>query len=103
MMRLRVGGFDWDDGNRAKCQKHGLSIAQIEAVFADSPRIAPDPKHSTDEDRLIAVGTVEMRPVFVAFTMRTRNKRRFIRPVSARYMHAREAAAYEKESAEAQD
>jgi hypothetical protein len=45
-MDLRVGGFDWDEGNRAKCQKHGLSIAQIEALFARSPRIAPDPKHS---------------------------------------------------------
>jgi hypothetical protein len=56
MMDLRVSGFDWDEGNRAKCQKHGLSIAQIEALFAHGPRIAPDPRHSADEDRLIAVG-----------------------------------------------
>jgi uncharacterized protein len=56
MMDLRVSGFDWGEGNRAKCQKHGLSIAQIEALFSHSPRIAPDPKHSTGEDRLIAVG-----------------------------------------------
>ena len=32
------------------------SIAEIEALFVHGPRIAPDPKHSTDEDRLIAVG-----------------------------------------------
>ena len=99
MIDLRVSGFDWDVGNRTKCQKHGVSITQIEALFANSPRIAPDPKHSADEDRLIAVGrTSAGRPVFVAFTIRTKNKRRLIRPVTARYMHAEEIAAYEKES-----
>ena len=98
-MRLRVRGFDWDDSNRKKCQKHGVSIAEIEALFVNSPRIAPDPKHSAEEDRFIAVGrTSTGRPVFVAFTMRTKNKGRFIRPVSARYMHAEEVGAYEKES-----
>jgi len=77
----------------------GLGIAHlIEDLFARSPRIAPDPKHSVDEDRLIAVGvTGKGRPVFVAFTLRTINKRRLIRPVTARYMHAKEIAAYEKE------
>jgi uncharacterized protein len=98
MINLRVSGFDWDDGNRSKCQKHGVSVKQIEALFAGSPRIAPDPKHSADEDRLIAVGrTTTGRPLFVAFTIRTKNKRRLIRPVTARYMHAKEIAAYEKE------
>jgi uncharacterized DUF497 family protein len=96
---LRVGGFDWDEGNRAKCRKHGVSITQIEAVFAHNPRIAPDPEHSADEDRLIAVGRTSIgRPVFVAFTIRTKNGRRLIRAVTARYMHAKEVAAYEKES-----
>jgi hypothetical protein len=99
-MNLRVGGFDWDGGNRAKCQKHGVSFLEIEDLFAHSPRVAPDPRHSVDEDRLIAVGrTSTGRPVFVAFTIRTKNKRRLIRPVTARYMHAKEIAAYEEESA----
>ena len=71
-MDLRVSGFDWDEGNRAKCQKHGLSIAQIEDLFARGPRIAPDHKHSTDEDRLIAIGRITGRPVFVAFTIRVK-------------------------------
>ncbi len=98
-MDLRVSGFDWDEGNRGKCQRHGLSIAQIEALFADSPRLAPDPKHSGEEDRLIAVGRTNAgRPIFVAFTLRTKDKRRLIRPVTARYMHAKEIEAYEKES-----
>ena len=103
-MNSRVGGFDWDDGNRAKCQKHGLSIAQIEAFFTHGPRIAVDPKHSEAEDRLIAVGRTNAgRHVFVAFTIRTSGGRRLIRPVTARYMHAREIAAFEKESTETEN
>ena len=45
---------------------------------------------------MIAVGrTSAGRPVFVAFTLRTKNRHRLIRPVTARYMHAKEIAAYE--------
>ena len=98
-MDFEVSGFDWDEGNRAKCQKHGVSVAQIEALFRQGPRIAPDLGHSA-EDRLIAVGRASTgRPLFVAFTIRTKGTRRLIRPVTARYMHAKEIAAYEKESA----
>jgi uncharacterized protein len=94
---LQVRGFDWDDGNRSKCEKHGVSVAEIEALFMGDPRVAPDPKHSAGEDRLIAVGkTGTGRRLFVAFTVRTKEGRRLIRPVTARYMHAREIAAYEK-------
>ena len=38
--------FDWDDGNRTKAQKHGLSVADIEGFFRLGPRVAPDPSHS---------------------------------------------------------
>ena len=34
MMNLRVSGFDWDEGNRAKCQKHGVPMIEIEDLFA---------------------------------------------------------------------
>ena len=34
--------FDWDSGNRAHCQKHGVSIAEIEALFRGTPQVAPD-------------------------------------------------------------
>jgi uncharacterized DUF497 family protein len=88
-MNLRVTGFDWDSGNRAKCQEHGVSLAEIEALFQGTPRIAPDPKHSGTEDRRIAMGrTSTGRPIFVAFTLRTKNRR---------HMHAKEIAAYEEE------
>jgi hypothetical protein len=36
-MNSRVSGFDWDEGNRAKCQKHGVSIPEIEELFAQGP------------------------------------------------------------------
>ncbi len=40
-------GFDWDDGNRSKCQKHGMTIAQIEHVVPHhSTLLVPSPKGS---------------------------------------------------------
>lgn len=85
--------FDWDNGNTAKCEKHGLTRAEIEAFFRAEPRVAPDPAHSSAEQRFIAVGaTPGGRPAFVAFCWRAGK----IRPVSARYMHAREVKRYEE-------
>jgi len=91
--------FDWDRGNRTHCRKHGVSITEIEALLRGSPRIAPDLKHAHPEDRLIAVGrTAAGRPLFVAFTIRERFGQSAIRPVSARYMHAKESESYEAQS-----
>jgi uncharacterized DUF497 family protein len=98
MMSVPVAGFDWDQGNRTKCEKHGVPVAAIESLFQQGPRVAPDLKHSADEDRFIAVGRTASGPLFVAFTMRTKGGRRLIRPVSARFMHAKEIEAYETES-----
>jgi uncharacterized DUF497 family protein len=97
-MSIGIGGFDWDEGNRAKCQKHGVSITEIEALFRSDPFVAPAWKHAKKEDRRIAVGkTASGRGIFVAFTMRTKGQTRLLRPISARYMHTKEFAAYEKE------
>jgi hypothetical protein len=96
---MKVSGFDWDEANHGKCQKHGVSIEEIEAVLTGSARVAPDLAHSADEDRFIAVGrTAAGRAIFVAFTFRHKGRKRLIRPVSARYMHRRESEAYDKES-----
>lgn len=94
---MLVSGFDWDEGNRDKCRKHGVPLAEVEWLFAGgTPRIAPDVKHSDAEDRFIAVGrTARGRPLFVAFTIRVRRGQRLVRPVSARYMHKEEIDAYE--------
>jgi uncharacterized DUF497 family protein len=89
--------FDWDNGNTGKCQKHGVSLAEIEALFRSDPLTAPDPAHSDEEDRLVAVGLTEHgRPVFVIFTYRQRGGKQLIRPVSARYMRQKEYRRYAK-------
>lgn len=89
-------GVDWDEGNRQKCQKHGVTIGEIEALLSGRPHVAPDLRHSAHEDRFIAVGrNANGRPLFVAFTFRTKDGSRLIRPVSARYMHKGEIASYE--------
>lgn len=96
MFRLRsFAGFDWDEGNDAKCRKHGVSRAEVEALLSDDPAVAPDTAHSADEDRYIAVGrNGGGRPMFVAFTVRLRGGLLLLRPVSARYMHAKESERY---------
>ena len=100
-MNLQVNGFDWDEGNRTKCQKHGVPVAEIEWLFEHDPWVAPAPKHSAEEDRLIAVGRTSIgRSIFVAFTVREKGGSRLIRPVTARYMHTKEIAAYEKADSE---
>ncbi len=96
----RLTGFDWDAGNRAKCQTHGVSIAAIEAVFAAPFFILDDPAHSSDEQRFKAlIRNHDGRGILVAFTLRERNGQTLIRPVSARYMHRKEVAYYEEEAA----
>jgi hypothetical protein len=98
MLTLGTDGFDWDIGNFAKCQKHGVSISEIEALFFSDPDVYADPAHSLEEQRLRAVGrTGEGRYVFVAFTIRRESGLWLIRPISARYMHEREVQAYERQ------
>jgi len=98
-MQQVIAGFDWDTGNLEKCCKHGVSIDEIETILSNDPVIAPDIKHSMREDRLIAIGrNSEGRPVFIAFTIRTRNGLHYFRPVSVRFMRAKEAERYEKKS-----
>jgi uncharacterized DUF497 family protein len=96
MPALLATGFDWDTGNWKKCQTHGISIAEIEAVLRGDPQIAPAPRRSLTEERFIAVGrTPGGRALFIAFTLRTRDGARLVRPISARYMHAKEIERYE--------
>ena len=92
--------IDWDAGNLAKCQGHGVSVAEIEWVIGHDPIIEPDIAHSLQEERLRAVGLTQSgRFVFLSFTLRQRGGQTLIRPVSARYMHAREIRRYEKGAA----
>jgi len=101
MRRTPFAGFDWDAGNREKCRKHGLAIADIEHILAsDPPFLAPDVRNSAVEPRYIAVGrTLAGRYAFVVFTPRRRASAVLLRPISARFMHRKEIEQYEKASA----
>jgi len=95
----RLAGFDWDHGNLDHCRKHGVSKAEVEGVFTRPVIVLPDHGHSQTEQRFRAIGrTRHERAVFVVFTIRERDGRRYIRPVSARYMHREEIESYEKEN-----
>jgi uncharacterized DUF497 family protein len=92
-MNIQEDGFEWDEGNIAKCQKHGLSLEEIEAFFRSKVFVSPDVKHSGEEERFLAVGSSrDGKPMFVVFTLRDN----LIRPISARYMHKKEAQNYEE-------
>ena len=92
-----IAGFDWDNGDLAKCQRHGVSVEEIEAVFDAAVIVSPDLAHSEFEQRLIAINrNTAGKPIFVAFTLRELESGTFVRPVSARYMHLKEAIRYEK-------
>jgi uncharacterized protein len=100
---MEIAGFDWDDSNRSKCQKHGVSQAAIESVFRSSIAVLPDPLHSKSEERFKAIGKSDGgRWIFLVFTLRTRRGKRLVRPISARFMHKKEVEHYEKETATAQ-
>lgn len=96
---MQLAGFEWDNGNRQKCQKHGVSLDEIEQVFLREPAVFPDPGHSQTEDRFRAIGTTRSgRYVFVAFTLRNHAEGGvLVRPISARYMHDKEIRHYERQ------
>ena len=95
-----ASGFEWDEGNWDKCQKHGVSIVEIEALFTHPHHLVPDVAHSTEETRFLAIGKgTGDRTILVAFTLRAQQSETFIRPISARYMHLKEIEAYEKATA----
>lgn len=92
--------FEWDRGNLHKAQGHGLTIAEIENVFAREVLIRLESRpqfKDLAEKRFIAVGTNERgRGIFVAFTLREKSGETFLRVISARYMHQKEWRRYEE-------
>jgi len=59
-MFKNIAGFDWHIGNFEKCQKHGLSIDDIDFIFRNNPKIATDTKHSQYEERYIELELMKM-------------------------------------------
>jgi uncharacterized protein len=93
-MKLVADGIEWDEGNREKCQEHGLTIEEIEGILAlDTLVLLPDPFPSEERQRAIA-RTASGRYAFIVFTMRHYEDEVLVRPISARYMHLKEARNY---------
>ena len=91
---MNFSGFDWNAGNRVKCQKHGVSTEIIEATFRRRLMVLPDEAHSQTEQRFRAIGRDEAgRALFIVFTLRRRGADVVIRPIGARYMHRKENRA----------
>ena len=92
----KVTGFDWDDGNSRKNDRHDVSMAEAEQVFFNAPvLVLPDPAHSQTEPRYHALGkTIDGRRLHVTFTLRRDGK--LIRVISARNMSGKERKIYEQ-------
>ncbi len=59
--------------------------------------IAPDVKHSDEEERFLAIGEgPKNKLIVVAFTFRNISNKKLIRPISARFMNKKEVQKYEK-------
>lgn len=95
----RLVGFQWDAGNaRKSADKHGVTQAEAEQVFFNEPLlVAGDIGHSRSERRYHALGVTKAgRQLHVTFTLREQNTR--IRVISARDMHRKERARYDREA-----
>ena len=73
-------------GNSRKNDQHGVSLAEAERVFFNTPvLLLPDPAHSQTEPRYHALGkTINGRRLHVTFTLRDGGK--LIRVIAAREM-----------------
>jgi uncharacterized protein len=91
-----IAGFDWDEGNARKNEKHGVSMAEAEQVFFNAPLLLlTDDKHSQKEARHHALGRADDgRLLHVSFTLRKSGS--LIRVISARDMHRKERTIYEQ-------
>ena len=87
---MKIEGYDWDNGNLAKLQKHGLGIDQIEDFLNSNPFVCADEKHNEVESRFIAFGEFNGCHLFVAFTIRSHGRALKVRVISARYAQKKE-------------
>lgn len=88
-----IDGFDWDDGNKGKNEKHGVFDMECEQLFFNESLIYPDLEHSHSENRYHALGrTNSDRFLHVTFAIRKTK----IRVISARKMTAKERKRFHK-------
>ena len=91
-----ITGFDWDEGNARKNERHGVSMAEAEQLFFNTPiLLLDDVMHSQSEPRYHTLGkTTENRRLHCSFTLRGNG--RLIRVISARDMNRKEQAIYDQ-------
>jgi len=95
--RAHVTGFDWDQGNsRKNVEKHGVSQSEAEEIFFNEPLLMlEDSRHEQAEVRFHALGGADDgRLLHITFTLRQNGT--LIRVISARDMHRKERAVYER-------
>ena len=92
----RITGFDWDDRNARKNEKHSVAQAEAEEVFFNQPLLMlEDLRHRDQEARFHVLGkTFDGRLLHVTFTLRGDDT--LIRVISARDMHRKEKSVYEQ-------
>jgi len=88
------GNFDWNNGNRFKNIKHGVTWEDVESIFYNDfvfeGRIT-EPEHS--EKRYILLGKdSKKRTLTLIFTIRNHR----LRPISCRPMRKEECERYEE-------
>jgi uncharacterized DUF497 family protein len=93
---MEYTGFDWDEGNLRKNEKHGVTKADVEQAFLNKPLIVvEDLKHSQKEPRFQALGRTDAnRCLHITFT--ERGDGALIRPISARAASRKERKIYEQ-------
>lgn len=89
-----VVGFEWDEANQLKNERHGVHFREAEEVFLCAhPVVVNDPRHSLAEVRFHALGSTGAgRQLHVTFTLRASNT--LIRVISARDMSRKERVIY---------
>ena len=73
----QITGFDWDEGNARKNEKHGVTMAEAEQVFFNAPLLVlENSKHSNQQPRFHALGkTDDSRLLHITFTVRHNRER----------------------------
>ena len=91
-----ISGFNWDQGNARKNEKHGVTMSEAEQLFFNAPLLLLDDLvHSQKEPRFHALGqTDEGRSLHITFTVRQAGQ--LIRVISARDMHRKERSIYDQ-------
>jgi uncharacterized protein len=89
-----ITGFDWNEGNARNNERHGVSMAEPEQLFFNTPLLQLDDMvHSQSEPRYHALGqATEGRRLHCSYALR--GDGRLIRVISARDMARKEQAIY---------